>query len=220
LFTWGRQLRHYFVSNNDLHENYSHFWGPDTPPIPLPAIIEGTTYTGPLWLPNPFGHFTAGCGGTTVFMKVVLQVVNIPVKKHTVSCQHRTPVFPTAGVAMTHGDDPYDWSGLVSPHPLTPTPLGSDYFVSLAEHAQLFPPGQDWFACEHNVGIQVKNVAIAFGSDYLMDLYCQDVAANATHASGKVYGFLQYSYPLLTLENMGLWVTLANKAGATGWCQP
>lgn len=219
LFGWERKLRHDFVVSGDPTVNvFPYFWGPDTPPIPDSKIITGTTYTGPI--NAGFEHYTAGCGGTMEFMKSVLRSVNIPVERHWVSCLHATPVFPTIGLAMTHGDDPYDSLGWVTPFTGFSAPAPIEYFVSINQLNQLFPAGQSSNTCEQTVGIQVANIAIKYGSDYLMNLYCQDLLSAATHANGQVYGYMKWYYPLQTLENMGLWTTLDNKVSATNYCGP
>lgn len=217
LFAWERQLTHFFVVGGDPTVNvFPYFWGPNTPPIPDSQIITGTTYSGPINF--GFGHFTAGCGGTMFFMKSVLRSMNIPVDRHWVSCQHATPIFPTIGLAMTHGDDPYDSLGLVSPFPGFSTPAPSEYLIPISQLNQLFPAGQSWDACTQTVGVQVANIAIKYGSDYLMNLYCQDLISGADHASGQVYNLMQWYYPLQTLENMGLWTTLDNKVTTLNYC--
>jgi hypothetical protein len=219
LFGWERNLTHYFVVDGDPNQNvYPYFWGPESPPIPESKIIEGTVYAGPFPVLQVFGHYTDGCSGTMAFMKSVLRSVNIPVERHWVSCQHATPIFPTVGLAMTHGDDPYSLTGLVTPYPNFSAPAPIEYLVTKAQFDLLFPPAQDDEACTHVVGIQVVDIAIAYGSDYLMYLYCKDLASSADHASGKVYEFLQWYYPLQTLENMGLWTLLDVKVPATNFC--
>jgi len=217
LFAWERNLTHDYVVAGDPNPNiFPYFWGPNSPPVPDSMVITGTVYSGPS---TPlFGHFTAGCSGTQYFMKSVLRSVNIPVQLNWVTCTHATPIFPTLDLAMTHGDDPYDSLGLVSPYPGFSTPAPLEYFVSINELNQLFPASQSWDACTQTVGIQVANIAIKYGSDSLMNLYCQDLASQADHASGQVYGYMKWYYPLQTLENMGLWTTLDAKVTATNFC--
>jgi hypothetical protein len=219
LFQWEKQLTHYnspLGSNWTTAEVYLYFWGPNTPPIPDAEIINGTTYTGPG--DAVFGHYTAGCGGTTVFMKSVLRTVNIPVETPMVMCGHYTPKFPTAGVAMTHGDDPYSRVGWVTPYPGFPVPAPKEYLVTLSQYFHLFPPGQSGNACLASVGIQPANIGIKYGSDFLLGLYCKDLASGASLANGKVYAELQIHYPLQTLQSMGLWTTLAAKQTALDYC--
>jgi len=219
LFYWEKQLTHFFIvsgTNETTASVYPFFWGPNTPPIPDAEVIDGTTYTGPITF--GFRHFTAGCSGTMEFMKSVLRTVNIPAENQWVTCGHATPIFPTAGVAMTHGDDPYTWSAWVTPYPGFPAPAPSEYLISTSDYNQLFPPGQSQDACTANVGIQPLNVAIKYGSDYLMSMYCEDLATGADPANGEVYAYLQDYYSLQTLQNMGLWTTLANKQTALNYC--
>lgn len=74
---------------------------------PVKKIIDGTVAQNtPPW--NVYSHWTAGCHGTSSFLKHVLRAVNIPVEMVLV-CQniHNIPVFPTEDVFMSHGDDPY-----------------------------------------------------------------------------------------------------------------
>lgn len=218
LFGWERHLQHYFeVTGDPLGLYFPYFWGPDSPPIPDSAIIDGTTYSGPGSF--GFGHFTAGCGGTMSFMKSVLRSVNIPVENHLVSCQHATPIFPTVNMAMTHGDDPYDSLGLILPYPGFGTPEMAEYFISVSRLNQLFPQVQTYDACISAVGLQVANIAIKYGSDYLMAAYCEDLRSGAAHPDGQVYGYLKhYSYTVQTLESSGLWTTLDNKVHAINYC--
>ena len=122
-------------------------------------------------------------------------------------------------MALTHGDDPYDRLGAVTPFPGFSTPAASEYFVTLNQHAQLFPSNQSQDECTSHVGIQVANIAIEYASDYLMSFYCQDLTSGADHASGKVYDYMKFYYPSVsTLENMGLWTNLDVKVNTTNFC--
>jgi hypothetical protein len=150
-------------------------------------------------------------------MSTVLKIMNIPVQRST-QCLHATPVFPTAGVAMTHGDDPYDRMGVVTPEAGFATPKPLDYLVTVAKYNQLFPAGQSGPACKKQIGVQVANVAIEYGSDYLLNDYCHDLAGNKTHANGQVYQDLSDYYTLSQLESMQLWQILQFKQLATNWC--
>lgn len=52
-------------------------------------------------------HWTAGCHGTAGFLKSVLKSVNIPVQP-IFTCNHAQVYFPTLGLYMDHGDNPYN----------------------------------------------------------------------------------------------------------------
>ncbi len=225
LFMWERIFTHYYL---DAGVNPSDmptlFWGPDATPIAESQLIHGTTYTGPSG--PTFGHFTMGCHGTQDFMKVVLQAVNIPTRIWG-TANHATPYFPTVDLAMTHGDDPYDQIGIVTPVPGFPQPKPIQYLVSITALNNLCDPSwPDPGWCEHKVGLAPALIGIVFGSDYLMNMHCQDLAAGATHATSSVLSFLKWYWPEKTigdvqtvLENAGMWTTLDAKVAATNYCQ-
>ena len=148
----------------------------------------------------------------------MLRSINIPVTTTYNSCGHATPVFASAGLAMTHGDDPYDELGFVTSYPGFPGPTPLENLVTIDQYNQIFPPGQSYNACIAATGVQRANIAIQYGSDYLMKAYCQDLASGASPANGQVYAIMSWYYPLQTLESMGLWTTLANKDAALSWC--
>lgn len=70
---------------------------------PIPRIIEGTAVTST----GQFEHWTAGCHGTSGFIRNVLRAANIPV--HIVKvCGHNLVHFLTEDLYLDHGDDPYN----------------------------------------------------------------------------------------------------------------
>jgi hypothetical protein len=224
LFVWERNLTHYFLDGGvNPVDMVTLFWGPKALPISESQIIVGTTYTGPT---GPlFGHFTMGCSGTQEFMKVALQAVNIPVQIWFTAA-HATPIFPTVGLAMTHGDDPYDRLGIVSPVPGFPTPQPIEYLATTTQLANLCDPNwSDPTWCEHKIGLMPEAIAVSYGSDYLMNLHCQDLAAGHAHADSAVLSFLKWYYPEMTLgdlqtllENLGMWTNLDAKVVAANFC--
>ena len=222
LFQWERRLFHFYVEsgyNETFAEQYEYFWGPNTPPVPASYVANGTTYTGPNPTPGyTFEHFTYGCWGTTDFMSSMLKMVNIPVQRVALVCGHAVPTFPTAAVGMTHGDDPYDRLGVVTPDASLATPAPADYLVPIGTWDQMFPAGQSGQACLAHVGIQVANIAIQYGSDMLMNAYCQDQASNAPLAEGQVYALLSDYYTVQQLQSMQLWQILEVKQIVTNWC--
>ena len=72
---------------------------------PATRMIKGTFYhrEGSSF---SFDHRTAGCTGTSGFLRAVLRCVNIPVRVLGV-CGHTTAYFPTEKRYLSHGDDPY-----------------------------------------------------------------------------------------------------------------
>lgn len=224
LFEWERVLHHYSLEAGvDPADLYTLYWGPAAPPISAPQLIDGTIYTGPS---GPiFGHHTAGCHGTMDFMKVVLQALNIPVKIWN-TAEHATPYFPTVDRALTHGDDPYDQIGLVTAFPGFPVPKAVQYLATTATLNNLCDPAwPDPSWCEHKVGILPAVIGIIYGSDYLMNLHCQDLAAAKPHATSSVLKLLTWYWPEKTqaevqqlLESVGMWTNLDAKVAATSFC--
>jgi hypothetical protein len=68
---------------------------------PVERIIAGTTSS------FGFRHWTAGCWGTSGFLRLVLRTVNVPATLVT-NCGHAQPYFPTVERYLSHGDDPYN----------------------------------------------------------------------------------------------------------------
>lgn len=72
---------------------------------PLSRIVAGTIDAN-----NPGQgqqHWTMGCHGSVGFLNAVLRVLNIPVLPVWV-CGHELAYFPTEGLYLDHGDDPYN----------------------------------------------------------------------------------------------------------------
>jgi len=108
LLQWARQnMIHYYGTST--YTNSNDHWGyPGRPPVDL--VISGTNYSG-----DPGNkHWTAGCHGTAGFIKSVLKSVNIPVEPMYV-CGHAQLYFPSIGMYLDHGDNPYNNNVKTSP---------------------------------------------------------------------------------------------------------
>ena len=215
LFGWCRILIHYYETQTQPADPHL-FWGPDSPPIPASLLINGSNYTGQT--PPVPGRYTMGCGGTAGFMKSVLRAVNIPVEFGTPPCGHVMPLFPTMNRAMSHGDDPYDRTAWFTDYPGWPTPALKEYLITLDEYNQWFDPSLDPGVMINNVARRPVELAVQYQSDWLLDCYCQDTAANLDHAHGSVYDTIKNVYTLAQAESMQLWDKLAAKATATNFC--
>jgi hypothetical protein len=104
-----------------------HFYGPQTygncdavwqyrgyPP--LSRIVTGTTDAN-----NPTlgqADYTMGCHGSVGFLNAMLRVLNIPVLPVWV-CGHELAYFPTEGLYLDHGDDPYNLNVRSSTQPIS-----------------------------------------------------------------------------------------------------
>ena len=217
LVGWCRCLSHYWAEPSGPID-VTRFWGPDAPPIGVSQIIEGTTYTGKLSPPPvSFGHFTAGCSGTSEFLKSILLAVNIWVEGRF-GGSHATPFFPTIDRALSHGDDPYSRLGIVTAFPGWPAPAWQEYLITGARWNQLFGPNVDWATAQANIGRRGAEIAFQYLSDTLLQSYCKDVKAQVSHANSEVFQVLKKFYTLDQLEWGQLWQRLEAKVLATGFC--
>lgn len=103
LLQWISEHCTHFYGNFTYQVTEDHWQYRGNPPIT--RIIEGTT--NPTLSKTQFGHWTAGCHGTTGFIRNALRAVNIPVHISTV-CGHSQACFTTDAVYLDHGDNPYN----------------------------------------------------------------------------------------------------------------
>jgi hypothetical protein len=72
---------------------------------PVSRVLDGTPHLGrPGW---PVRPRSAGCYGAAGFLRALLRAANIPVAMAS-SCGHFQVQFPTEGLFLSHGDDPYN----------------------------------------------------------------------------------------------------------------
>ncbi len=181
---------------------------------PVSRILEGTPNTNPTpgYTDDELKHRTAGCHGTNGFLRAVLRVVNIPVLyQRPPNSGHATPVFPSEGKYLSHGDDPY--SSLTKATPEYPA---VDLLIDQAQYDAWFPDGVA--DPNVNVGRQVYELALIHLPDYLLHLHCADIAAGQSHDQSYVYGVFDHLYTVTELEAMNLWGRLDQKVDSFGGC--
>jgi hypothetical protein len=207
------------------HENLAHSpGGLDIPNVfatwqyrgfpPMVRVIEGTTSTSTSTSPGGwFGHFTAGCWGTTGLLIALGRAINIPVELVT-NGGHAQPHFMADAQYLSHGDDPYDvftWAG--PPIPQT------EFFTPKAMFDSWFGPGVPAAQVASNVGRRPIDLAIQYLSFSLLRDYCADMAAGTPHASGKVAADLSKVYTVAELEAQNLWSRMDEKLNSIGGCK-
>ena len=104
LLNWCRDNMVHFYGGADYGTMDQHWQYRGLPPIT--RVIAGTvsTYQGAMTTSE---HWTAGCHGTTGFLRNVLRAVNVPVQILRV-CGHGQARFLTEGTYLDHGDNPYN----------------------------------------------------------------------------------------------------------------
>lgn len=240
-FDWGRKEllhtgQHQYAMGNigDGRDAQSAqaYWG-YRGASPAAQIMKGTYYTEPApWVViDTFRKsWVVGCIGTSYFTQQTMRAVNIPVQVGNAgNTVHTTPFFWTIGAALSHGDDLYEDGGAPSTPPfpskwfLLPMATYNDWFYGAGK---LGPSGIA------NVGRQpLIEIPLAALSNELIQRYCVDKAAGATHANGSVADFFQAEhlgnqpyqvtyYTVAQLEALKLWQKLDAKAVALGFCAP
>lgn len=140
----NRNLIHFEGAANAA--NYEAQWQYRGLP-PVTRMLAGTPYTGKAYA--GVKHRTAGCGGSSGFLRAVLRSVNIPVAVLQ-RCRHIMPAFPTEKLYLSHGDDPYGNWGKPYPCGVEHLLIGEDVFNSW------FASGAD---CKDSVGRGAREAA-------------------------------------------------------------
>lgn len=177
---------------------------------PLTRVLSGTPRTSHPEL--GVMHRTAGCWGTTGFLRALLRVVNIPVKLVT-NAGHAQPWFMADSRYLSHGDDPYNQLTKATP----PIPAG-ELPIDQAQFDAWFGAGVDNVEKSDNIGRRPRELAIRYLSNYLLHKYCDDLAAGKTHANGQVFDIFSRDYTLAQLEAMNLWSRMDAKIAGFGGC--
>jgi hypothetical protein len=183
---------------------------------PVVRMIQGTPWpSSPVASSSGIRHRTAGCWGSTGFLRAVLRVLNIPVK-HEEHEGHSMPYFMTEGLYMDHGDDPY--SRLTR---ATPPFAAHELLIDQSTRDAWFGTGVPHDQQAANVGRQTRVLAIKYLSDELLSERCADIAANKSHADSAVFGSLNRNYTVADLEALkpqDLWTQLDAKIAGFGGC--
>ena len=97
---WCRDnLVHYYDGSDPA--NFRGYWQYEGWP-PVERILSATTHSI-----HGHKHWTAGCWGTTGFLRTVLRTANIPVALENPCGGHAMPRFVREALFLSHGDDPY-----------------------------------------------------------------------------------------------------------------
>jgi hypothetical protein len=202
------------------HHNLLHVIGPRTTKTyddvwqyrgvaPVLRTIKGTTDQAN----KEFGisHWTAGCTGTTGFLRAVLRTVNIPVV-HDDQCGHALPYFSTDGLHLSHGDDPYDSYTFADP----PFPM-AELLIDQTQYDSWFGSGVSEDTRCNNIGRRVKELAIVYLPLAMLHDCCDDQAAGKSHAHGVVAGNL-HPFTVAELEAFNFWTRMDLKIASYGGC--
>lgn len=200
VLNWGRwNLWHIYgpFDSPNMYE-YFQYWGK----APMSRILQGTVTQDPVGLNESKGeakHWTAGCHGTTAFLKWVLRAANVPVNTAGAAA-HQMPYFVAEKRYLTHADDIY------TDFARSKRPVSS--FLIDAATFQAWLPQNDPVKAESNMGRNVLEDNISYPSPLLVNLYQLDWQEGLSHANGRVFQVYKNWYSVQQLEQKGLWIKL------------
>ncbi len=207
LLEWCRAKMHHYFGKFRAGNVYSHWQYRGGPPVS--RVISGTIRGGS----RSSRHWTAGCHGTTAFLRAVLRVVNIPVK-NMIARRHSLPYFMTEGKYLSHGDDPY--SATVSSSPGYPI---EKLFIDQTTYDAWFGPSVP--PEKSNVGRRTEDLAIKYLPLPMLKAHCRDFILGIPHANSQVYNNYLELYRFYTveeLESINFWNRMEAKIDALGGC--
>jgi hypothetical protein len=175
---------------------------------PLARVLDGTVRISD----DRFGHYTGGCTSTSWILSWTLRPINIPVvnvQDPSGTCGHSVTGFISEAMYLDHGDVPYN---RVVDQAAIP---GSWLLINQQTFKEWFPTPADTDISCASQDRRPYQLAPFYPGNGLMQDYCEDVKAGASHADGKVFKTLSREWSLQQLEGLKLWDTLQSKVPTT-----
>ena len=208
---WIRNNLYHFDSGN-TPENYEKHWQYQGYP-PVERIISGTTHPE-----NGFKHFTAGCWGTTGFIRIILKTINVPVLLEE-RCGHAMPHFvydKTHEFYLSHADDPYN---ALFKHN-TPQFIPLELIINRYKFDEWFNKDLPEKTICNNVGRRALELAVEYIPNEILKIYCDDISKGKTHEEGRMYNeIFREHISLIDLNAFGFWDRLESKIKSLGGCE-
>jgi hypothetical protein len=214
LLLWCADKMQHFIGNGSAANDWAHWQYIGCPPVA--RVLEGTI--NPAFAPTK-RHFTAGCYGTTAFLRSVARTMNIVVEvRYVKPIGHCAPYVPALDVWLGHGDDPYSAFSTRSPQL-----VGSDVsypvtklLIDGATHKAWWDPALSDAQILNNHNRRTTELAVAELPYGLLAAYNLDLFKNNSHANGYVADNLSSCFTLADLEAMNLWQQMDAKIAAIG----
>lgn len=211
MLDWCRSNLMHFIGGFEAKNMQDQWQYRGCPPVF--RIIQGTPFpaSGDVSI-SGIHHRTAGCWGTTAFLRATLRVLNIPVK-HEEHVSHSMPYFMTEGLYLDHADDPYNRLSKATP----PFPA-RELLIDQATRDAFFGNGVSSTQQNANIGRRTRELGLKYLANELLRNRCKDIADNKSHAASDVLKSLQPNFTLADLEAQDLWTKLDAKIAGLGGC--
>ncbi|MFT5116096.1 MAG: hypothetical protein ACI8P9_005459 [Parasphingorhabdus sp.] len=206
---WSRENLKHFAGGYDAQNMIEH-WGYAGAP-PVSRIIDGDgTSPGP-------SHWAMGCHGVANFYVSAFRALNIPVYYlygHGGSGQG-TPVFPTIGHTLGHGDDVYAMR-------LNIPSMDPDY-IPPQDVLISYQTFNDWFfphgpEAEKNISRRPFDIALEVLPNKILNRYCADLQSSVQESQGSVFDKFSHFYTYTQLVSKNLWMRLEAKRQQFNYC--
>ena len=211
LLGWCRDNLYHFKDGN-TPKNYQDHWQYEGYP-PVERVISGTEHPD-----LGFEHFTAGCWGTTGFLRAVLRTINIPVILEE-RCNHALPHFvynASHEFYLSHGDDPYNNLYKYSTPKFPPLDLVIDHY----KFDKWFDKSLPIETICNNVGRHALELAVEYLPYKLLEIHCQDKSEGNRPENSKLYNEIFRNHlSLKELNAFGFWDRLDAKINRLGGCK-
>ena len=164
-----------------------------------------------------FEHWTGGCHGTNWFLLHLLRAVNIPVAYIRAGTPHAIPSFPSEGLYLSHGDDPYhEWTKTIPPFP-EPFPI-SEILIDERTFRERFIEPNSYEERLNNLDRRVIELGVKHPVWNLLLARCGDLARQTSNEESVVYRGLAMFWTVEELEAMRLWERMDAKIAKYGGC--
>jgi len=208
---WCRDNLYHFKEGN-TRKNYLDHWQYEGFP-PVERILSGTEHPD-----LGFQHFTAGCWGTTGFLRNILRTINIPVLLEE-QCNHALPHFVYSSsheFYLSHGDDPYNNLYKASTPKFPPLDLIIDHY----KYDEWFSKDLPMETICNNVGRHALELAVEYIPTVILEIYCKDEAEGKKPEEGRLYNEIFRNHiSLKEMYEFGFWGRLRYKVGKLGGCE-
>ncbi|HTX61870.1 MAG TPA: hypothetical protein VMC48_06130 [Methanobacterium sp.] len=208
---WCRDNLCHFKDGNTPKNHQDHWQYEGYPPVQ--RIISGTKHPD-----LGFHHFTAGCWGTTGFLRTVLRTINIPVLLEE-QCGHALPHFVYSSsheFYLSHGDDPYNKLYKTS----TPKFPPLDLIINHYKYDKWFDKDLPQETVCNNVGRHAIELAVEYLPTAVLEIYCKDQMEGIKPEDGRLYNEVFKNHiSLKEMYEFGFWGRLRYKVGKLGGCE-
>lgn len=166
------------------------------------------------------GHPTAGCHGTNHLLAHVLRAANIPVE-YIRWAGHATPSFPSEGLYLDHGDNPYGKGAQYSDPFPEPYPT-AELLIDHETFSEWFNTSNSHEENLNNIGRRGTELTVEHLPQSILVTRCSDIRRGLSNEDSNVYrpghAGIGHYWTVAELEAMQFWQRMDAKIARYGGC--